>query len=531
MARKFSPPPLTLRIPVHIWPRDGASDAVHEVSIDPEPLLRELLAGEFGQENLPPEADVYRRGTVDAWLEENRREERITRFGPKWGLIVPRSEEGLHIRKSLAALINHRGGKTTLDFDPLTQSHNPTSDITAWIDAHEAQLDELDCILIAGPPSVIPLQLDQLLAIRKFVGRLGFDVDLTRVQTCPYLCYAHKLVKAEEADSIPRGGVVFHSVWTEKDAVTLQLYRRFTAPVLAALDIDTFEQLEAQAPSPASPAESPDSVRVGTQPSWDQRPLFGSRDHRALKRVLSQASPHPSLLVATCHGGEWPQDPTSPNQGALMDASGSGTPGQFDSECVDTQKGAILPDGIAILYACNSAGTPKHRPWIQLMKEPPFPTCPKHDHISTLAQALLKRTDGPLALIGHVDVAFLWGLADRTGNFEPPARDLLGQHYRDVVKSLLAGNPVADALSPVHLRANYLRASLLSRLFAHRPQGASTLDLGIQASRTPDPVPLDPEEAHLQKVALCQYLDATGWIVLGDPLATLEGRAGRTSAT
>ncbi|HEX7839197.1 MAG TPA: hypothetical protein VF469_17085, partial [Kofleriaceae bacterium] len=130
-------------------------------------------------------------------------------------------------------------------------------------------------------------------------------------------------------------------------------------------------------------------------------------------------------------------------------------------------KARFVPGGVWLMFACFGAGTPRHsayHPWLTRLQaageydadlapvlaslpregEPPF--------IAALPEAALANPDGPLAIIGHLDLAWSYGFCD----LDKMSRGERHRRFHELVAQLVKGRRVGLSLGASLMRAKTL---------------------------------------------------------------------------
>lgn len=178
----------------------------------------------------------------------------------------------------------------------------------------------------------------------------------------------------------------------------------------------------------------------------------------------------------------------------------------------------FLPGGIWFCLACYGVGTPgrsSYVPWLQQLRtvdldaarvlDSGVPQEGSHPFTAALPQAVLANPEGPLAVIGHVDLAWTSTFSDR-GNFAH-------SRFLGVLRTLVEGRRVGNALHSL-LR---FHGEALVQLTALQKREESALAAGRDS-------PVDPIEK-AKSWMLCQ--DLSNYVLLGDPAVRLPGIAAR----
>jgi hypothetical protein len=172
---------------------------------------------------------------------------------------------------------------------------------------------------------------------------------------------------------------------------------------------------------------------------------LGAEAPAPMEQLLAQAM-KPGVLFSLSHGAAGSPADRRERQGALLLPGGKLLTGQ------DVASRPFLPGGVWFFFACFSAGTPvrsSYAHWLRKLQaqdpegaraissvllpegEKPF--------IAALPQAALANPEGPLAVIGHVDLAWSFGFRDHG---RPTPSRFLG-----VLKALAEGGRAGVALS------------------------------------------------------------------------------------
>jgi hypothetical protein len=347
-------------------------------------------------------------------------------------------------------------------------------------------------LLALGDLDQVPASVQTALASDGFVGRLAFD------RMDDYRAYAEKVLRWEERPASAReGDAVLHTVHDGTPAI-VSGYESIMAPGLKILrQRRSLGEVQARDLRPAG----------GPQPSIDD--LWAAAE-----------SDRPRVLVSLAHGegaplAGWRSAALQRRyQGAVSFGNGVRLTG------LDVERRPFLPGGVWFLLSCFGAGTPvtsAYQPWIEelghlghvgrdaayvldsLALERPF--------IATLPKALLANPNGPLAVIGHIDLAWSYSFMDLD---DRPHHQRPGR-FMSLVQSLLARDRVGVAL----------RA--LSRLLGE--VSTELLDLGENSQ--PLPARDRARRAHLWMLRN----DLAGYVLLGDPAVRLPLAPEDTMAT
>jgi hypothetical protein len=235
----------------------------------------------------------------------------------------------------------------------------------------------------------------------------------------------------------------------------------------------------------------------------------GSPDDWSARRLLeADRDGGPSVLFTLTHGLAVSRARSPEHRRALQGAMAFGVEDPLTAEHV--ARGPFLPGGAWFFLACLSAGTPSrsvYRPWLEKLKadgefggpledvlrvlpeagEPPF--------IAALPRAALANPEGPLAILGHLDLAWTYSFQDAHGA-RRPAR------FVEVVKQLWTGRRVGVAAKALLRHASEVEGELLG------------MDQEVAEVEKGKPPP--PEAVHRGHLWMARH-DLAGYILLGDP--------------
>ncbi|MEM7586189.1 MAG: hypothetical protein AAF560_22550 [Acidobacteriota bacterium] len=429
-------------------------------------LLRVLgVDGTTGRPLDPvPESEARR------WVERAR--PRPPRYGvatgdlssAAWGVVVPEGVDA-EVLDALEPLLEHRQRQAGELYQQLT--YRAGEDAATFRSRLRASFGRVDprqvpwYLLLVGSPDEIPHGFELDLSLPHAIGRLAFDDpnDLA--------AYAERVVAAErqQLDRVPRAALCAPS--HPGDTSTRQCIEYLAQPLLELLD-----------------RRIPCTHLIGEAARRD-----------SLLELIHGA---PDLLIFAGHGTAFGYD--SPSQlalqGSLVCADWPGQdaiPAEYTVTAADLQPGA-LPGGIAILFGCHTVGTPRYDIFDSVEKSHPLAS---RAFVSAIAQRLLGREGGALAVIGHVgrafEASFVWRGVPQINPFE------------DTLHALLDGCRLGEALDGFGQR--YAELGLAWN--QSRLDGAS-----------PAPDPLDLWRA---------YNDAHSWSLIGDPAVRLPAANGKTA--
>jgi hypothetical protein len=394
-----------------------------------------------------------------------------------WGVLAPAGKRGDELLAAIDPLVKFR-----------TQVQGSTSylyrtergdDVMSWVrDNFESKPENLRprYLLVLGNPSEVSIDLQRALAPLAGVGRLDFDDD------AHYTAYAEKAIASEGR----RRAELRASVYFGDDGspATAKAETNLIAPCMRAFQELVEERL----------------TRLSN------RELF-----RGGKEELVKSARQAELLFTVSHGlgDKMSYADRTKQQGALLAGDDLFT-------AADVANGEFLSGGLWMMLACYGLGTPQlsvFRPWIkdlysrtslaedQLAKitagelldsEAPF--------TAALPKMALANPEGPLAVIGHMDMAWSYSYM-QDGQ---PRFDRLFESLRSMLREL----PVGYALEKLMQQCVYA-SDQLTALYEHQ----TNFERGAVSEA------LEP-----QRIPRAWMLrqDLRGYMLLGDPAVRLR---------
>lgn len=412
-----------------------------------------------------------------------------------WSLIVPEGAVGDRLVEIARPLIEKRAddqGLSREEVKVFRVSSDPRlrtpEGATEWSHTHyddrkRSSEDVPLYQLILGDLDQVPLAIQQRQSLAGRVGRLHFDDERG------YEAYIDKLLRWERATpQRTPGRVVFHTAHDGSGALKAG-HAGLIAPLLELMNAE-----QERGRSVAGAIE----VGGGVPLDMDIDGFFertGTRDA--------------GVLFTMSHGLGGPRDgwkreeDRRARQGAMMfGLEGSVTGAELAER-------TFMPGGVWFMFACYSAGTPdvsayqhwlarlaslgkiKHTDVLASLKgAKPF--------IASLPQRVLANPDGPLAFVGHVDLA--WSYSFQDGDDATKRRP--GQFQR-IVEPMLRADRMGVAVSEL----SRAQADAETGLAGYYDEDART------SSKTGD----EARRAFLWM----QRNDLAGYVLLGDPAARL----------
>lgn len=327
----------------------------------------------------------------------------------KWAILAPKGPAGDRLLELIAPLQRKREeeqGSAALVYrvdpkmDSLAAANWMQNEYRDLVNRQEASRPRY--LTLLGNPDLVSWELQQMLGGEAFVGRIAFDNEQN------YEAYVDKVLRSQKEPENSRATAFFHSV-LDGTAATREGHRHLVTPLLemarATFDVEQIVDVPMGSEGPAK------------DPSI------------AAENFLQQAAQtRAALLFTMSHGAGIPKDgwKSLAHQRAQQGALVLGRKGDLLT-AKDVGKGVFLPDGVWFMFACYGAGTPArsaYMPWLEKLRalgilgripnnvlaalpkdgEPPF--------VAALPQAALANPDGPLGIVGHVDLAWSWSFLD-----------------------------------------------------------------------------------------------------------------------
>ncbi|WP_437303839.1 hypothetical protein [Sorangium sp. So ce388] len=402
----------------------------------------------------------------------------------RWGVIAPEGAAGDRLIALIQPLIDARreaqGGHEVM-IDRVPSAMSP-EEAARWRKQHfdvsvELARDLPRYQLILGDLNEVPLALQQHQATDGFVGRLCFREERA------YEAYVDKVLRWERARAEAAGGARFFTVHDRTAATTIG-YRSLVQPAVAQLGrykLDVADLGDQDEPSPDAFLE-------------------------AVKRR------EPTVLFSISHGAGAPRGGWK-TEGDQRDRQGAMSFGRDKLSGGDLGDAPFLPGGIWFMLACYGAGTPDvsaYWHWLERLKQSGhfggqtqsvlagLPQGDQRPFIARLPQTVLANPNGPLAVMGHVDLAWTYSFQERdTGRaMSRPSK------FVEVVRATLETSRVGSSFREL------LKASIVTNV-----ELTSLYDDAERLGATPDPARL----GHLWMLRQ----DLSGYVLLGDPAVRL----------
>lgn len=408
-----------------------------------------------------------------------------------WGVLAPHGERGDAMLAAIAPLIAHRAAQQDRPVRIYRVPPRMSASEAARWRKQVFNIDEPEDIpyyqLLLGDLDECSMELQQVQAQGGCVGRLAFTT------LAEYEAYAAKVLRWELAPPLPGPApALFHTVHDGSAATSLG-HRSLVAPVLSLA-----QDARARGRFPAELHELGD---LG-DPSPDD--------------LLPHVDAPGGLLFSLSHGDGAPRqgwrsdDDRRRGQGAMS----FGRNGSLRAS--DVASRPFLPGGVWFMFACYGAGTPdrsRFHHWLNHLAAlgkfrgsvdavlAGLPKQGERPFIADLPRSLLASPDGPLAFIGHLDLAWSYAFMEmEDSKAKRPAK------FYNVLRSLVRGDRAGIAareLTRFYSDANDELAELYDAAEATRSAGQTSAP--------------DPRVGHLWMLRQ----DLAGYILLGDPAAQL----------
>lgn len=435
----------------------------------------------------------------------------------RWGLVVPRGEPGKALLHAARALRRKRAEDQRADVEVYEVDPGMTAARTddwirnEYLEQVGRSLDRLPRhLLILGGPDQVSWAMQQQLAAAAMVGRLSFQDAERRADIEGYEAYVHKVLRWEGDRALRVPQVLFYGA--EDGGRAAESGRAHILRPNLDLLLRTAGRTRPQTFGTDDPAAST------------------AEDVQArCARMLEAARGEATVLFSVSHGvgGDTWASPAEQRatQGAL---AVTGKP----LTAADVATGRFLPGGAWFFFACFSAGTPAEslfRPWVaRLHQMGCFSKTPEEvvlsapvdgvPFVAALPQAALRNEDGPLAVVGHVDLALTFSFLRK--DYSPAHKDKpYPERFSSLLKSLVLGRRMGVAFDGIARGFRELDSALASRHAAagEAPPAGEAPAAGPEA---PPAAVAREERASLASLWL-ERQDLRSFVLLGDPAVRL----------
>jgi hypothetical protein len=436
----------------------------------------------------------------------------------KWGVIVPDSAAGEQMLQWIRPLYELRKRQCGLasDVEPRVWREPAMTPQQArdWRATYERipARERPGYVLILGDLHEISLELQQELMVSAAVGRLCFTDAEGQPDRAGYQAYCAKVCDLEDR----------RAEWSA--GARLLLYAAHDGSVSSQ---EGYYDLVRECYREAKAEQGGQLARMDVQlfgRSDDHEWYTADQDPPAQARTLlhhAQMS-DPAVLMSLTHGlaVHDPAERTA-QQGALVVAE---VAGRRRTEVLGQSFFArkFLPGGFWFSKACFGAGTPAasvYEPWLASLHELGgyagnprdalafLANPPSRPFIARVPQVVLAHREGPLGVVGHVDLAWTYGYQ---GVDEANPRDIRAEpgSYYDVLRMVLSGHRLGAAVASLSDKAQQIGTHLVS-LYGSAGSGGGA------------------EQQLLRSWLWMRYLDLSGYILLGDPACQIPTGAAR----
>ncbi|WP_437572713.1 hypothetical protein [Sorangium sp. So ce542] len=352
-------------------------------------------------------------------------------------------------------------------------------------------------LLLLGDLDQISPELQHVLANGAFVGRLHVASADGRPDPAGYAAYAEKVVRwAKAPTDHDQPDALFYVA--EDGTTATELGRSLLVDPCISM-----AQKPGRRRFPAANVVEIPSAEVADE----------------LLRAGSTA--RPSVLLSVSHGLGRPSagwssvEQQRARQGALLVGACGGPDALLTAEML--QGAPFLPGGLWFCLACFGAGTPEQSafyPWLSLLAREgayagqarrvlaSLPRDGERPFLAALPQAALRNPDGPLAVIGHLDLAWTYSFVD-------PGRAAQSRASRifSSLQSTARGSRAGVALDALMRSYRETNDELIAGYQAEED---------ARAWSRPSPV----EPIHRSRAFMLRN-DLRGYVLLGDPAARL----------
>ena len=408
-----------------------------------------------------------------------------------WGVLAPHGDRGDAMLAAIAPLIARREAQQGRPVRIYRVAPRMRASEAARWRKQVFNVDEPEDIpyyqLLLGDLDELSAELQQVQSVGGCVGRLAFT------ELADYESYAAKVLRWELAPPLAGPApALFHTVH-DGSAATRLGHRSLVAPVLALA-----HDARARARFPADLHELGDS----TDPSPDD--------------LLPHVDAPGGLLFSLSHGDGAPRqgwrsdDERRRGQGAMS----FGRAGSL--RAADLTGKPFMPGGVWFMFACYGAGTPdrsRFHHWLTHLASlgkfsgsvdavlAGLPRGDQRPFVADLPRTLLANPEGPLAFIGHLDLAWSYAFMEmEDSKAKRPAK------FYNVLRSLVRGDRAGIA------------ARELVRFYSDTNDELAELHDAAEAGRASGQPPApDPRLGHLWMLRQ----DLAGYVLLGDPAVQL----------
>ncbi|MDI1442451.1 hypothetical protein [Polyangium sp. 6x1] len=430
----------------------------------------------------------------------------------RWALVAPKGPAGDRLLSLLEPLRKRR--EEEQGEDALVYRVDPGMDpvaAAAWIQAEyrdavrRREAARPRYLLLLGGPELISWDFQQMLGGEAFVGRLAFRTDRE------YEAYVDKALRWADAMEAPRARTLYHAVMDGTRAM-VEGDRHLVQPSLEM----------ARQGQAAGTFDADEIVEIPTDPAGTTLDLSSAAGVLLREAARTRAG----VLFTMSHGAGIPRagwrslEEQYAHQGAMV----LGRAGDLLT-ANDIARGPFLPGGVWFMFACYGAGTPSrsaYLPWLSRLHElgvignaadqvlAALPQAGAPPFVAALPQAALANPEGPLGVVGHVELAWTWSFLDydiEGGSLVPKSR---AERFQGILQAFVHGHRFGVAH---HELVRFFR-SVSTELTISYEERAHRASLSSAFA-----------EDHASRVRRAnlwmQRQDLAAYVLLGDPAARL----------
>lgn len=414
----------------------------------------------------------------------------------RWGVLAPEGKRGDEMLAAIAPLMALRAQEQEAEVKVYRLPSQMTADEAArWrrevfdpVDQLKEELPRYQLLL--GDLHELAAPVHEVMGLDGYVGRLAFDAIED------YAAYAQKVVDSENLKKAEAARALFYTVH-DGTAATRVGHRSMVEPAVRLAQT---------------------ALDKGQFPTNDLQ-MFGRMSDPVPEELFEQAGQtEPAVLMSVSHGAGSPRNgwKSAAAQLAAQGAMSFGREGTLRAE--DFQNITFLPKGFWLMFACFGAGTPadsKFRHWLDLLRKArAFPGRPEavlkslpvagsRPFVSAHTKVCLTNPNGPLAILGHLDLAWSYSFQDLdTGKgVKRPAR------FLRIINNILKGDRYGLSTRELYQASGEANKQLLE-----------TYDAEQKAQVEKKAFKVNPKQrGHLWMLRQ----DLAGYVLLGDPAARL----------
>lgn len=427
----------------------------------------------------------------------------------RWAVIAPEGREGSRMLEAIAPLIELRqeeqGAPAKIYRVPADMDARQAvdwKDEVYWADdVPEAERPQY--LLVLGDLHHVSAELQHALAHGAYVGRVHFADAAGEPDLDGYAAYADKVARLARVDAPEASPDMVFFAAQDGTTATRTGEVKLVKPSLAAA-----EQARQRGQFPAA------SVREIAAETVDELLAAGA------------AGARPAVLLSVSHGlgpprrGFGSAEEQQRRQGALV----LGRDEILDAERLQGQR--FLPGGMWLCVSCFGAGTPStsaYATWLSHLAEEgawsgaveqvlkSLPAGGQRPFVAAMPQAALRSPEGPLAVLGHLDLAWTYGFVNAKNLSESRIGRMLS-----ALQVMVRGGRAGVALEAL---LRFYRETNDALMMTYE------LEADARAQGRQDPTDR-VERGHLWMLRN----DLRGYVLLGDPAARMPLRRAEGAA-